>query len=470
MRSLVCALLTLAIAAPADARKVTLAELIDMARKRGAQVAIAEAQLGQSEATLSEQKRNYAPYGDLSYYLTAAPNVQCQTPDGVMNSPSTGLTDQQFREKNCINTVGDTGQNISYFSLNFAGPAMGLDIHLTQPLFTFGKIEYAVRAGKHGVNAAEHAVDAARLDAELLAVRGYWGLKAAQAGIALAKDAREQIDPWEKKINDDLDAPKPRFSQRDLFRLKSAIGTLDNRLADLVRLESQAKEGLRVLVGEDIELDDAELDAVEVDEQPLAYYQELALSHRPELRQLDEGVLALADVARARRSEMLPNLALVAGLTYRYAPTIEDSTNAFVNHANIFGYGGALALSQPLDFIQKLGHLNHANADAETILAQRRGMRDLIRFEIARAYADLVEARTRVETTHRNQRMAQGWLSSEREKMELGTADPGDDVRGLVEAARAYFEQRGAWFQAILDKNIAAAVLRRSSGAEVTRR
>lgn len=445
-------------------RRYTLPRLLAMARKHSPIVAAAEAQVDVRRAQQSEAIRHWLPTGELNFLFTAAPAVECVAPQGL--SPLPGESEKDFRTRNCVNTVNPkTGSNVSYLSTNFAGVAGELNVKLTQPIYTFGKIEHGYAAAKHGVAAEQAKVAAATAEAELNVTKAYWGLKTARASREMASSARDELAKWVKKIDEDLDAEKPKyhFSISDLQRLKVAMAQVDLVLAELDRGVSIAQAGLEAAVGEKVDIDTEELAPVEVETAPLDEYQKDALLHRPEIRALDQGLGAFRELQKLKLSEMLPDLAVVGSITYRFAPTVEDSLSAFVNHANVFGFGAALAIRQPLDLFVRHARYAGARADADAFAAKRQLAVTGIDFEIAQARSNLVEAQRRMGLVNKAQHVAQGWLSAVQQNLDLGTAAP----RDLVDAARSYYELRLRYFQSIFDVNLAAAVLRRASGADL---
>lgn len=469
LRNALAALLLVAAPAATASPKRTLPELIELAHARARSIAVAKGELEVREAQKSEALRLWAPSGDFTYLLTGAPDINCQAPlaDNFLSSAQLGgLTPSQLRQRDCTSTVDPNGNTISVLNPNFHGVGMQLDLKITQPLYTFGKIEHAIAAAGHGVAAGRAGLDVARNELDLQVARAYWGLKATRTSLATLDDVRGELLPWVKKIELDIDTAKPQFNSSDLHRIKIALGSLEEIAADITKTQAIAAGGLFALFGEPIEIDDAELDPGDTVERPIEWYRNEALVHRPEVKQLDEGVAALRSLALARRAQMLPNLALVGGISWRYTSSnIEDSQSAYDNHANYFGFGLYLALEQPLDFVEKFAQLRHAHADAELLSAQQRLAVAGIGFEVDQAWAGLVEARDRVQLSEKLQREARGWLSQVQQNLDLGTEEP----RNLIEAARAYFEQRLRYYQAIFDVNVATAQLRRATGVDVAR-
>jgi outer membrane protein TolC len=483
--------------------KRTLGELIAIARRTSTTVAAATSQLEVREAQKSEAIRNWYPSGEFNALLTIAPKVVClPSPPSVQsfNAANPGVnilggnssqfandTAAAFRQQNCSNTIDPrtvpidaithmpvpfdartaliNAANVSTLSPNVGGIGLGINFRLTQPVYTFGKIEHGYRAAKRGIEAEEARIDIARAEAELNVARAYWGLTAARASRATAGAARDELASRVDQVAKDLESDTPKFTVYDLQRLKVALINTDLIISDIERNVEIAQAGLSAAVGEPSDIDDTELDAVEIIEHPIDYYESEALWHRPEVLALDKGVQALRELQKLKLAEMLPDLAFVFGLDYRFAPSVEDSTNAFVNHANQLGYSFFLTLHQNLDLFERHAKYVHARADANVLAAQRTLALAGIGFEIATAYQNLVEARRRMAIADKGQHVAQGWLNAIRQNLDLGTSDS----RDLVEAARAYYELRLRFYQSIYDLNLDVAILRKATGVEIAK-
>ncbi len=473
-----CVALGAAHPAAADPVKHTLAELIQIARQRSRGVAVAKSERAMRVTQKHEALWSWAPSLDLSVGVSPFVDVQCVEPlaDDLplvqAQAQSLGMTPQQLRMRDCAATIvpenGNSGGWLSTFSLGMLSSVSGAlfsgSIRLTQPLFTFGKIEFSTQAAGHGIAAAEAQIDAQRDEVDLLTARAYWGLKAARATLATIEEIRGKLQPWVEKVERDLDAEKPKYTLTDLRRLQLGMIEIEILLSDQTRNAATALHGLQLLVGEDdADIDDSELDLVEIVEQPLDYYELEARTHRPELRALDEGVAASRALARASVANMLPNLALLlSGNIQESTTSVEDSSSAYQNHINYIMFGAALGLSGHFDFAQ-LARWQHARVDTATMSAQRALAGQGYSLEIAQAYNDLAESRRRVAITNRGQKLSRGWFTSLDDSVE--PPSPFD----LVEAARNYFYMRLRYFQAIYETNLNVARLRRASGVEVAR-
>ena len=448
-------LLLVAHSAAAAPTKLTLTELRQRARQYSKAVATARAGLDVRQAQKGEALALWAPVGEITYLFTATPAIQCRGPGGN--------ADPTIRKQECVDTVDpNTGQSVNGLGSGLHGVGMEGELKLIQPVYTFGKIEAAIEASHRGIDAARAAVDIASGDADLDVARAYWGTKAARTAILTLDGVRDELGPWIDKIEKNLDKPKPQYTISDLERLKTALDELDIVKADLDHMHIVALAGLRALTGEEVDVDDGELDAEPPISRPLAALQEYSLGHRPEMRALDAGVGALQQLARVRRNQMLPDIGIAIDVLLRYSSSVETPDNTFMFQATVARFAAFLALRQPLDLFQRHAQYRVARAEAHVFEARRDEALIGMDFQLRSAYAEQDEARRRLAASEHGQKTARGWLNAVKQNLDLGTADP----RDLADAARRYLELRLGYFKAIADANITVARLNRLTGME----
>jgi outer membrane protein TolC len=134
-----------------------------------------------------------------------------------------------------------------------------------------------------------------------------------------------------------------------------------------------------------------------------------------------------------------------------------------VEHATTTQLQLYLAIRQPLDFAQRVAKMRHAEADARVLARQRDLALTGVEFEVRSRFADLDEARRRLQASERGQATARSWLTAMLENLDVGTAEP----RDLADAARKYIELRLLHLKAIHDVNVGLAALRRAADAEL---
>ena len=459
----------LALPRGAEARRYTLEQLLDKVRHDYPGVSAAEASVDAAKAQLAQAQRTWMPSGDLTFWITGAPNVQCTGPadpiTGVIPSPA---SDKAVREGNCVNTgVSDylkTNNNL-VDALPFHGVALNLSFNLIQPLYTFGKIESATAAAHAAVDGARGMVEKERLEVVWMARRAYYGLKWTRATKDILDDALDRLKKYVDQIDEDLNGDnKHKYTETDLARMKLAYDYAAIQLLDAQRGYELALAGIRVLADDpEADTDEEELDFSDVVDKPVSFYEDEARLHRPEARLLDVAVRGAQAWTRWKRSEMLPDLGLASYFTYALATSVDNPSNAFLSHPNALGFTLLLSVKQPLDFGVRYGRLQQARADQAATEARRKQALGGIQIEIAKAYADYEEARGRVEKTAHAEKVARGWYNAIDQTMKAGLTT---DQFQLVDASRQYFEFRLRHLQAIFDANVMLAWLRRTTGVE----
>ena len=335
-----------------------------------------------------------------------------------------------------------------------------LSLNITQPIYTFGKIEAASEPARAGVQAAKGYIEQARAEATYNAMRAYWGLKWARAAIDTLDEGLGKLKDWIDKIDGDLNASPPRggYTEADLARLKLAYDNSKLWRGDMYRALLIAQSGMRVLTNDpQADVDEEEIDFMENTPRPVSFWQDAALTHRPEAKLLQAGLAAAKGMRKWKLAEMLPDFGLSASAGYLYAPEI----NTPIVKAGSFN--AFLALRTPIDWGIRYGRLEQAKAEERAAEARRRHALGGIAVEVDKAYADVEEARTRAETLNHGAKVARGWYNAVDQNMKSGLVSDG---RELVESARSYFDFRIRYLQAIMDTNLTLAWLRRATGVE----
>lgn len=449
----------------AHARKLTLPQLIELARKQSPSVAAAVRATSGIEAQLTEAKRSYLPTGEFLSIFAPVPTVRCESDiDPASIGDTRSQTSKSYREDHCTSTNTREAAR-----LNFGGVLTRTEIRLVQPLYTFGKLSAGVDAATAGVEASRSREIAVAAEVELTVKRAYWTLKLAKQVGATIKDGVGFLEEAAKKVDQEIEEGGGA-SVMDRLRLKTLRAETDARMLEAERNERLAREGLKILLGDEapdeIELDDEELEALDVPKRPQSQYEEQARLSRPEVRALSYLVDATEGLAKLEWSRQLPDLVLIGQGTYARAPSIDDPRFAFANDPyNTLTGGAVLALRANIDFGVRHARAMRMRAEAEQAEAKRREALGGIRFEVAKAYGEMQEASARMEVAGRGEKSARAWITAVAQSMELGLAEAKDFGDALLQ----YFNMRVRRLQAIYDFNMAAATLERATGTAVAR-
>jgi outer membrane protein TolC len=467
---LICTLVAVG-ASPAAARRYTLQELIARVESEYPGVVAGRAGVDVAEAQLAQAQRLWLPFGDASFFITGSPNVQCgqlQTVNGVADTPVFSK-DQNYRQNHCdvtnvVNLQAQAGGSL-YDIAPIHGVLLNLSVNLIQPLYTFGKIEAAIGLAKSNLEAQQIGVKREKADVVFNAMRAYWGVKWARAAKATLDEGIDKLREWIQKIDDTMNgANAQKYTEGDLARLKVALDNAELLALDVKRGLRFAEYALKTLSNDqtaDVDEDEIEISGGELKD--LDYYQAMALGRRPEIKQLEAGMNVARFWRRLKLAEMLPDVALASNFTYGFASSIDSPNNGFIPRPNVLGGGFGFTVRQPLDIGQRYGRFQEARSSERAAAARRDQARGGIQIEIAKAHADVEEARGREVKTKHGEKVCRGWYNAVDQSLQAGLLN---DTRELTDAARSYFDFRMRHLQSIFDANIAAAWLRRTTGVE----
>jgi outer membrane protein TolC len=456
--SVLVALANLGLPAVAAARAYKLDELIEMARKTNPGLAAGAQATASVEAQLSEANRSWMPTGDVTSLFAPVPEIRC----GEKSDPNYG--DKDYRENHCAQTTNPEA------SINFRGVFTRTELHLVQPLFTFGKIDAGKIAAQQGVIASKNREEGMVADLDLNIKKAYWGLKLARAVYDTLTEGTSYLDDAQKQVDKELAAGTGSVTQTDKLRLRTVRAELDVRLLEARRMADFARNGLRALLGPDapadLDIDAEPLEPLDVPKRPLGHYEEQARLSRPEVRALDHFVASKRALADLERRKQYPDLVLLATAAYAYASSIDNPQNAFANDPFNTAYvGAAIALRFPIDFGVRNAHAVRVQAEAEESAARRREALGGIAFEVQRAYGELTEATDRLQAVRLGERAGKAWITAVAQNFATGLAEAKD----FSDALAASFQFRVRVLQAVFDLNVAAASLARATGGEVAR-
>lgn len=448
---------------PAAVRKLTLLDLWGEVERKSPTMEIAKEGVQIAKLVHDEQRWLALPSGDMSLFLSWSPDIACK------DSPTPTLADGTpllMGAGRCLETTAT--QNLLADDIRAYLPIHGvlarLNVNITQPLFTFGKLTTARALGRVGVSAAQAQLQVSRAELAVNLVRAYYGLKTARAALDTVKDGHAQLVKWIEQIDKELESGKSSYTELDLMRIKVSESQILLNVADGERIVASALAALRYLAqDQQVDVDDSDLTLEDTEAHDLSYYFEMAVAGRPELKQLSALGESLRLYRRLRIAELLPDIGILVGIGYGVATSVKDPNHAFMNRFNYLGAGIGLGMRMGLDFGPKTARLQRSVAELRQFEARRREALGGGALEIERVYNDLIEATKRYRAADRAERRARGWLQGIKQNIDVGTADS----RDMIDALRTYYEQHVNVLRALNDATVQLAFLRRLSGLEV---
>lgn len=347
-------------------------------------------------------------------------------------------------------------------SVSLEGVFGRLELSLTQPLYTFGKLDAASDASRHAVGAARSLEDATAGEAAVDAAVAYFGLKLARESRAMLDEGRERVVDALDKVNAKLAAGSPEVTLQDRFRIETLAAEVELRLVDARRAEATALAGLRVLIGDgDADIDDSVLEPIAFAVGSEDAYASRARAAQPEVRAVAAGTGAAAELARLESSRYFPDIVLVAGVNLARSTSVDEPPSAFANDPyNTVSAAAAVAVRWTLDPFAHRGRVKKAEARSRRARWLLRAVGDRADFQAREAFAALRASGERLEISRRGERSARAWLASETQAEAIGTGKSKD----LADAYLAFFAARGRILEEIHDWNLAVFRLRRVIG------
>jgi outer membrane protein len=461
--------LSLCLPAVASAKPYKLDELLDLARKSNPGLAAGEKATAGIQAQLLEAKRSYYPTGELNSMVAQAPEIRCY--NGQYDDKGNAIRD----EKNCVNTVGNedeavgTGPKSFLKAITPAGVFTRTELKVVQPLYTFGKLSAGVAAAESGVRASQERQVGMLADLELNIRKAYWGAKLARAILATLNEGSGYLDQAQDKIEEELKDGSGDASITDRLRLRTMRAEIDSRILEAKRGADLARSGLRALIGPDapadLDIDEADIEALNIPSHTVGQYEEAAMQTRPEVKALQYLVASKRALAQLETRRQYPDLVLIGTAAYAYASSVDTPKNSYFNDPfHSLGAGIAAGFRMPLDLGVKNARAAKIQAEAEEAEQKRREALSGISFEVEKAYTEMKEAEERMKVVQKGEKAGKQWIAAIAQNLAVGLAEAKD----FSDALLAFFQARIRYAQSIYDYNLAAAALTRATGTDVT--
>jgi outer membrane protein TolC len=358
----------------------------------------------------------------------------------------------------------------SYNALNIGSlsglqPFFHFDINGVVPLYTFGKMESAVRAAEAGERVSEWDMERARQQMRMDVRRSWFGLQLARDAKYLVDDALQRIDKGIQGVKDKIAKGDQNVGDVDRLRLESFRQDITSQSLQAPKGEAYALAALRFMTGVETGFDVVD-EPLKRPDRPLvaiAQYLEAARVLRPDVNMARAGVVARRAMVDFNRGKLFPDFGLGLGASYYDTPSADLQNNLWANgdnNLNHFYWYATLGFKWNLDLLPQAARTRQAEAQLEETRAMERLALGNAEFEVEKAYADAVEAKAREETWDKAEHISKQWISITQDHIDLGTWD---ETR-LLEPLRAYGNARIAHLQALMDLNVTMSNLAMVSG------
>jgi len=422
--------------AHADVPRLTLDQLVAKAQV-SERARMAAADRDAAAARVGEAKAARLPKGTLTGFFAPSPEIECLDPDCIRTDPSE-------------------------FKLRFSGVLGGAQLSVTQPIYTFGKLQTAREAAKLGLAAQDALADATAADLAVDAARAYWGLKLARELRWMLEEGEEQITSAMERLDERIADGDTEVTIQDRQRVDVLLAEARAQLAEARQGEAQALAAVRALAGDPtVDIDEETFETVGLDLGNEAELVARAQNARPEVKAAQAGAAAFRRLADFEARQHYPDLAVVGSLLASGATGVDDPPSAFAyDPYNTVTGTLALALRWQLEPWTVAAKVDRARAVERRAVAQADLAVTGAAFEARTAYAEALGAQQKLEVAGKGEKAARAWLAAVLQADAIGAAE----ARDLADAYIAWFQMRARVVTAIFQWNVAAMRVRRAAG------
>lgn len=419
-----------------------LAELIDMAIAQSPEIGEVRSEISSAQSDLAQVKAAYYP--QLESTVLVGPVEDAKEPlivNGRITDPSPAVS---------ASSIGIFGR---------------LDLTMTQPIYTFGKLSNRKEAASRGIKAKKFQLEEKKAQIALRVNQLYYALVLARAGVETANEAGDFFAEAGRRIRRLLELGSPNVRESDLYRI-------DAYRADSLRFKAEAEKGVKVSYfalkslirlppGVEFEPVEKTLSMKAEGLAGLESYIQKAIDKRPELKQLAEALAAQESQVKAATSDRYPSFFAALKSSLADAPGREALYNRYIrddfNHTYIGVVGG---LKWNFDFGISRAKIDKMMAEYGKLLHTKASAEMNIPLQVAKSYQEHLEWREAAASYLTATNASRKWVLSALADFDMGvgTADE------MLRAIERYGQNRGKYLEALFRYNLSLAELEYAVG------
>lgn len=409
-----------------------LDDCVRIALKAAPELGEAQADIDQTASKLEEAKSYRYPQIEVLALFGPAPPAKRE---------DLGATDKSFKMN-----------ELTWFS--------SANATLIQPLYTFGKISENMKAAGHGMEVDRSRKEQRANEVALKVKEYYFGLMLARELKEVVLEVQESLAKARVKAQKMLDQSSNGVEESDLFKLDAFSGEVSKYLEEAKKGENLAlaalKTRLNLPIATQLEISSERLVMDEAVTPEFDAYVEKARAHRPEFRQITEGLKARLALVEAARANYYPDIFLGGLLSWAYAEDRDRIRNPYINDQFKHLNGGiALGARWKLDFGITGAKVSGERAQYNRLLSTKEFADANIPLQIRKYYLDLKEAENSVEAMKSGYTNAKKWAVTALANFDFGVGP----AKEIFDALQAYARMRAAYFQSIYNYKVAGANL-----------
>ncbi len=346
------------------------------------------------------------------------------------------------------------------------GPFVRFELNFVQPIYTWGKLSAARTLAESGVRNSRLEMAEKRIEVRKRIREIYWGILAAEDGIDLIADVENQLAENRDKIRQKIDAGDDDVTLTDLYRVEIFLGQLRMQLEKIYSQRDLARTTMAIFLGldpeEEFRLSEEDLAAVDIQLDPVTFYEDSASINHFNAKRVGIGVEARSAQLDTLKLWYKPDL-FVAGQGFAaYAP--RRQVESLFSDDYFRSLGGGIVLGLNFEFNAWM-----QNAKRDEVLAQyeqaRIGQEAAVmglRIQARQAFYEMVRAQKTVDALVDANISSRKWFRSSTLNYSIGV----ETTDNLLIAYQNYLQTRGAYINALFENNKAWAELVQAAGLE----
>ncbi|MES1994379.1 MAG: TolC family protein [Pseudomonadota bacterium] len=259
----------------------------------------------------------------------------------------------------------------------------------TLPIFTGGRLTNITKAAESQVDAAGWSVHQTEQELKIHVAEAYVNVLRAQGGAGISDREVEAVSGYVRDVQNLYG--QEMVAKSDLLSVQVYLAESQQRNLQIKNAVQLAQSFYNRMLGRPldapVDLDPLE-PAPEISEGSLESLTEKAISSRPELNGLSAQMESLRYGAKAIKGGLLPQVALLGGMTYVDMDTLTDKTIGFA------GVSASWTLFDAGVTRKQAEALSKRRVSTEELLSQAR---DLIRLQVRQTWLARDEARNRLK-------------------------------------------------------------------------
>ncbi len=341
-------------------------------------------------------------------------------------------------------------------------------VSVTQPLYTFGKLDALAQMARHGVQIAQATRRIVEAELDFQVERAWWGLVMAADLDDVVTKGRAQIEKERDRLEALRDDDDEKFDPADLVKLRVVEVEFEDKVRSALRARALAQDALRFAINLDapwtIRPSLQEMAAPELEPLPVAAYETVAVANHPREVARRGGLLLRIDQLRYERNKLLPDVVLTGRLATTYAPGTQQTNDSLAdNPTNPTQSGAGIAIRWRVDLFRQLDRIEQTAATMRQERARNEIERQKMRVDVRNSVREMIDLKEMAAFHDRALRATRGQMVAATDMADKGLGSRA----AAVGAIEQYVRRRLAHADNLYRYQIAVAELSRAIGVDV---